>query len=294
MTWTKTGDEFADECWSLSDAAYRLHHEGLTWSNRKSLDGQLAKDDLRRWAKCPEAAAELVDIGWWEDAGQHYQIIHHIGYQPTREEVASRSIANTENARKRWAKQKEAKAAKAALDQSQCEPLSESSSDPLCDSHSDSVCDEDGTGLANASPTKGSVPTQLTIVPSSKEPVVTKSGTSPGAEKPKRASRLPDGWYPPKTVADELHARFPHVDLRTQHELFCNYWQGKGGREATKVDWVKTWRNWIIKAAEQTPTRMANSATPIATSDLRVQQVQALKKTMNGSALNNNRLELET
>lgn len=289
MTWTKTGDEFADECWSLSDAAYRLHHEGLTWSNRKSLDGQLAKDDLRRWAKAPEASAELVDLGWWEDAGQHYQIIHHIGYQPTREEVAGRSIANTENARKRWAK---AKAAKAALNQPQSDSLTESVSEPLCDSHTQSQCDEDGTGLANASPTKGSVPTQLTVVPTSKDAVVQKSGTSPGvAEKPKRATRLPDGWYPPKAVADAMKARFPHVDLKKEHELFCNYWQGKGGREATKIDWVKTWSNWIIKAADQTPTQSRKNGSTIATRDLRVQQAQALKK--NGSAINNNRLELE-
>lgn len=55
MTWTKTGDEFSDECWTLSDAAYRLHHEGLTWSNRKQTDGQLAKDDMVRWAKRPRS-----------------------------------------------------------------------------------------------------------------------------------------------------------------------------------------------------------------------------------------------
>jgi hypothetical protein len=100
MTWTKTGDEFSDECWTLSDPAYRLHHEGLTWSNRKALDGQLAKDDMRRWARRPEAAEELVNVGWWEDHGQHYQIIHHIGYQRTQEQLAHQSIVNSQNGRK--------------------------------------------------------------------------------------------------------------------------------------------------------------------------------------------------
>jgi hypothetical protein len=97
MTWTKTGDEFADECWTLSDAAYRLHHEALTWSNRKGTDGQLAKDDLRLWAKRPDAADELVNRGWWEDHGEHYQIIHHIGYQRTAAQVARQSIVNRAN-----------------------------------------------------------------------------------------------------------------------------------------------------------------------------------------------------
>ena len=29
VTWTKLGDEFGDECWTLSDKAFRLHTEGL-------------------------------------------------------------------------------------------------------------------------------------------------------------------------------------------------------------------------------------------------------------------------
>ena len=97
MTWTKTGDEFADECWTLSDAAYRLHQEGLTWSNKKGTDGRLTKDDMVRWAKRPAAAEELVDRGWWEDHGQYYQIIHHLGYQRTAREVARQSIVNRAN-----------------------------------------------------------------------------------------------------------------------------------------------------------------------------------------------------
>lgn len=139
MTWTKLGDEFADECWTLSDAAFRLHTEGLLWSNRKATDGQLAKDDMRRWARHPEAAEELVSVGWWEDHGQHYQVIHHMGYQRTKDEVAHQSNVNRENAKKRWAAaqaRKAAKAAKAAANESSCE------------SQSDSQCEQARTGQA--------------------------------------------------------------------------------------------------------------------------------------------------
>jgi hypothetical protein len=137
VTWTKTGDEFSDECWTLSDAAYRLHHEGLTWSNRKQTDGRLDKDDMRRWAKRPEAAEELVVVGWWEDHGGHYQIIHHIGYQRTKAQIANQSIANAKNANRRWSK-------KPPKDESS----DESSSDSQCDSHNDPRCDKDRTGQA--------------------------------------------------------------------------------------------------------------------------------------------------
>ena len=32
---------------------------------------------------------ELANVGWWEDHGQHFQIVHHIGYQRTRERSSS-------------------------------------------------------------------------------------------------------------------------------------------------------------------------------------------------------------
>jgi hypothetical protein len=97
MTWTKLGDEFADECWTLTDAAFRLHTEALIWSNRKATDGQLAKPDMVRWARHPEAADELVAVGWWKDCGSHYKIVHHIGYQRTAKQVAHQSIVNRNN-----------------------------------------------------------------------------------------------------------------------------------------------------------------------------------------------------
>jgi hypothetical protein len=137
MTWTKQGDEFADECWELSDAAYRLHNEGLIWSNRKALDGRLKKDDMVRWAKRPGAAEELVASGWWEDRGDYYQIIHHLGYQRTKEEIANQSNVNRENAKKRWAKKPPKKA---GADAASC--------DSPCDSQSDSQCEMARTGQA--------------------------------------------------------------------------------------------------------------------------------------------------
>ena len=62
---------------------------------------------------------------------------------------------------------------------------------------------------------------------------------------------------PPRDVVEAMKVRFPHADSwwHTEHEKFCNYWHAKSGQQATKVDWPATWRNWIIKAAEETPRR---------------------------------------
>lgn len=88
MTWTKTSDDFPDDCWTLSDRAYRLHHEGLTWSNRKLLDCRLPKDDVRRFARNgDDGVDELLNCGWWSDGGDCYVINHHAAYQRTREAV---------------------------------------------------------------------------------------------------------------------------------------------------------------------------------------------------------------
>lgn len=97
MTWTKLSDDFSDDCWTLSDAAFRLHTEGLVWSNRKLLDLRLAKSDIRRWATHPEAADELVNAGYWTDEGDHYRIRHHGLYQRTREQVQRQQEANRRN-----------------------------------------------------------------------------------------------------------------------------------------------------------------------------------------------------
>lgn len=100
MTWSKISDDFSDDCWELSDAAFRLHVEGLIWSNRKLTDLALKKDDMVRWAKRPVAAAELVAIGWWTDIGQYYEIVHHGSYQRTKEAVVKQQAANRNNGKK--------------------------------------------------------------------------------------------------------------------------------------------------------------------------------------------------
>lgn len=100
MTWTKISDDFADDCWTLSDEAFRLHVEGLTWSNRKLLDLRISKEDVRRFAKHPEVATELVASGWWTDSDDHYEIRHHATYQRTREDVLNQQAQNVMNGRK--------------------------------------------------------------------------------------------------------------------------------------------------------------------------------------------------
>lgn len=103
MPWTKLSDDFSDDCWVLSDAAHRLHVEGLVWSNRKLLDCCIPKEEIRRF-KCPEAVAELVERGWWADEDDVYRIVHHSGYQRPADQVLALQERNRKNGRNNKAK----------------------------------------------------------------------------------------------------------------------------------------------------------------------------------------------
>jgi hypothetical protein len=136
VTWTKLSDDFSDDCWTLSDAGYRLHIDGLIWSNRKLLDCRIPKDDVPRFAKRPEAIQELLDTGWWAKDDQHYLIRHHAGYQRTREQVLKQQAVNQKNG-------KQGGKAKAAREQAD----DISPSDSLTEPPSDSLSERDRTGL---------------------------------------------------------------------------------------------------------------------------------------------------
>jgi uncharacterized protein YdaU (DUF1376 family) len=65
----------------------------------------------------------------------------------------------------------------------------------------------------------------------------------------KRATRLPEDWMPARD--DQLFAIENGLSPeRVNEELqkFRNYWLSKAGRDATKLDWSRTWQNWILNA----------------------------------------------
>lgn len=81
-----------------------------------------------------------------------------------------------------------------------------------------------------------------------------------------RGARLPDDWTLPKAWGEwalcrtaELAREFGHWQggawtdayVRLESEKFRNYWVGKSGKDAAKIDWKATWENWenwVVKA----------------------------------------------
>ncbi|MGW4090068.1 helix-turn-helix domain-containing protein [Nocardia sp. NPDC004750] len=70
-----------------------------------------------------------------------------------------------------------------------------------------------------------------------------------------RGTRLPDNWMPGEETIAWARREHPSVDLRIEHQKFCNHWRAKTGKDATKCDWNATWRNWIIREAQYASQR---------------------------------------
>jgi hypothetical protein len=66
--------------------------------------------------------------------------------------------------------------------------------------------------------------------------------SSPGT----RGTRLPEDWKPTRAVKEwTLSQDLTKDEANLQYEKFKDYWLAKSGKDATKVDWDATWRNWI-------------------------------------------------
>jgi hypothetical protein len=67
-----------------------------------------------------------------------------------------------------------------------------------------------------------------------------------------------------------MQTECPTVDFRAEHRKFIDYWTDRTGKDATKVSWDGTWRNWIRRAAEQTPNRRDSTNGQLSTMDDKV------------------------
>lgn len=92
-------------------------------------------------------------------------------------------------------------------------------------------------------------------------PAPTINSQSSKEEPRKRGHRLPADWMPSQNVIDEMKAECPHVDFKAEHRKFVDYWTDKTGKDATKLSWDGTWRNWIRRAGESRPTLRAVGST---------------------------------
>lgn len=87
-----------------------------------------------------------------------------------------------------------------------------------------------------------------------------REGEESGARK--RGTRLPEDFAPSPELLAWAKEKRPAVDADLETERFRNYWHAESGAKATKIDWDKTWQNWILRAAEYAPSRASPNRQP--------------------------------
>lgn len=198
------------------------------WCAKQLTDGYLAKHMLEEIGGSQRLAATLVEVGLWEISEGGYQFHDWDHYNPTREEVeADRSAARERMKRIRSGRS-------SGGSSSEVRANNRRSSDQVRDPRPD--------------PTRPEVP----------------DGTSSGVPEPSKpasmprsrgvGTRIPDPFIVDEAMRDWAVDRgYTGEWCMAQTERFINYWTAKPGKDGTKTDWRATWRNWILKAADDLP-----------------------------------------
>lgn len=79
-----------------------------------------------------------------------------------------------------------------------------------------------------------------------------------------RGTRLPADWRLPKAWGDWAIAEYPlwtAARVHTEAANFADHWHGKSGKDATKVDWLATWRKWCRNPLAHRDDRKPNGST---------------------------------
>ena len=105
-------------------------------------------------------------------------------------------------------------------------------------------------GVTPPSSSSSSFSSSVTDLINADTPVLEReSATPPTATK---GTRIPTGFGVTEEMLQWAKERCIDIDLDLETEKFVNYWLAAPGAKGVKRDWPATWRNWIIRAYENT------------------------------------------
>lgn len=223
----------------MSDAAFSLWVRAGSYSAAKLTDGFLADNVFKHvFLSADEAAAELVTRGLWKRVRGGFQFHEWDERNLTRNRV----LSDRERERDKKRRQREARS---EGDLSRGDSPGESAGTP--------------DGSPAGSPDTDidadiSLDLDLDLKPKNKA---------------RNGHRLSEDFEVTADMVEWARLNAPHVDGRRETEKFRDYWSAKSGRDAAKVDWTATWRNWMRNAADRTAPPVLNGNKP-STTDSRV------------------------
>jgi hypothetical protein len=92
----------------------------------------------------------------------------------------------------------------------------------------------------------------------------------------KLGTRLPDDFTPSPEMFEWFRKNCPHVDGKTEHAQFCDFWHSKPGKDGRHLDWVATWRRWMRTAEGRSgPRTRGTPSEPAASKSTGAERAQA-------------------
>lgn len=241
MSWFKVDDAFHSSKPVLRiPRRYRAQAVGLwtlagTWCAQEESDGFIPDYVIEELCGTPAMCKHLVQAGLWtpathldptsegarddlegsssENGVSGWQFKNWAKYQPTREKLER----DRENARIRQERHRMSR-------------------------RDNGVTEVDVT---ESHPRESGAPD-----PTRPDPTNTEAKAS-GARK--RGTRIPDDFQVTPEMVAYAREKCPNVDGALETEKFINYWTAKTGKDATKLDWVATWKNWMLRAQGSAP-----------------------------------------
>lgn len=256
MTWFRVDDTFHShpKVLAADPAALGLWVVAGTWASANLTDGFVPAHVLPRLLPdSGELAEALVTCGLWRRAKGGYRFHDWGDYNPRSVDVKRERDAARERMRNLRAKRKGAGQTPKRSGEQQANVrdvfVTPSRPDPTRSSSYEELQD---APPASPGPPKGSTTD--------------------------RGHRLPDDFTVTEAMAKWAREKAPLCGL-ADHEAFCDYWRAVPGARGRKLDWEKTWRNWMRREQERrsTPGRSNGTAPRRSTTDERVAQAQALK-----------------
>lgn len=199
-------------------------------------EGFVPEWKVRGYRNGKKLAAKLVAVGLWEAAeegGETGWRFHQWDQRNrTKAQVEAEKAANRER-QQRLRTARRDKTSNAG---------SNAVTPTVTDTVSNGVTNSGSHGVSNAALAK---PSQA--IPKEQTPSL-RSGAAQ-----KRGTRLPPNWQPTPRLVAEMRLECPQANLELETRKFIDYWTDKTGRDATKIDWSGTWRNWIRNSKNYNP-----------------------------------------
>lgn len=93
-----------------------------------------------------------------------------------------------------------------------------------------------------------------------------------------RDSRLPADFSITSEMLEWANQEVPYFDVSKETKVFVDYWSAKS-TNATKKDWVATWRNWMRKAySESTVSKISGQIAPEVQSKIDAERKERLER----------------